>query len=802
MSEASTPSPAPVSAPNPTQPSGSSEHVILPIEGMFCAACVLRIEKVVARVDGVQTVSVNLTSERASIDFDPGAASEADLVAAVERAGYDVRELGVDDSEEEALKAAERRALLQSASIALVVGWGTVLATHINTWADLNWDRDALFISLLVVSSPLLVFSGRGIFRAAWRVGRHGSSDMNTLIALGVAAAYGYSVAATVVPGAFEDAGLKREVFYQTALIIVGAVTLGRYFEARAKGRTSSAIRRLLDLRPRLARVERDGEEIELPAEQLVVGDLIVVRPGEQIPVDGVVIEGRSGVDESMLTGESLPVEKAPDDQLFGATLNGIGLLRMRATQVGAETVLARIISLVESAQGSKAPVQRLADRVASIFVPVVLVITLGTFVLWWAVGPDPALTFAILNAVAILVVACPCALGLATPTAVMVGSGKGAEHGVLFRSAEALERAHAVTVVVFDKTGTLTVGRPAVTDAVTFGGNSPDDLLRVAASVERGSEHSLASAIVRAADDAGVEVAEAKDFEAVAGKGARACVEGREVLVGTARLLEGAGIATGSATDSLADFARDGQTPILVAVDGALVGLIAAADTLKPAAPLAVQALRREGLRTILLTGDTEATAHAIAAEVGIDEVLSEVLPEDKAATITKLQAAGEVVAMVGDGINDAPALAMADLGIAMGGGTDVAIETADVTLMRDDPRGALQAIQVGRSTMRIIRQNLVWAFGYNVLLIPVAAGLFYPIFQEIGPVPGGLGWLFGEVGFFEPIVAAFAMTMSSLSVMANSLRLNRLRLRDDSGPPATGTRVVGRSIAAPAQG
>ncbi len=799
MSEASLPSPAPVPEPSPKQPSGSSEHVILPIEGMFCAACVLRIEKVVGRVDGVQAVSVNLASERASIDFDPATANEADLVAAVERAGYDVRELNIDDSEEEALKVAERRSLLRSASIALVVGWGTVLATQINTWADLNWDRDALFISLLVVSSPLLVFSGRGIFRAAWRVGRHGSSDMNTLIALGVIAAYGYSLAATVAPGAFEDAGLKREIFYQTALIIVGAVMLGRYFEARAKGKTSLAIRRLLDLRPRLARVERDGEEIELPAEQLVVGDLIAVRPGEQIPVDGVVIEGQSGVDESMLTGESLPVDKAPEDQLFGATLNGSGLLRMRATQVGAETVLARIISLVESAQGSKAPVQRLADRVASIFVPVVLIITLATFVLWWAVGPDPALTFAILNAVAILVVACPCALGLATPTAVMVGSGKGAEHGVLFRSAEALERAHAVTAVVYDKTGTLTAGRPAVTEVVTFGGNSRDDLLRLATSVERGSEHALASAVVAAAAE--IEVAEATDFEAVAGKGARAQVEGCEVLVGNVRLLDEAGIATSAAADSLADFAKAGQTPILVAVDGALAGMIAVADTLKPSAPLAVQALRREGLRTILLTGDTDATARAIAAEVGIDEVLSEVLPEDKAATIARLQAEGEVVAMVGDGINDAPALAMADLGIAMGGGTDVAIETADVTLMRDDPRGALQAIQVGRSTMRIIRQNLVWAFGYNILLIPIAAGLFYPIFQEIGPVPGGLGWLFGEVGFFEPIVAAFAMTMSSLSVMANSLRLNRLKLRDDPGPPAAGAQPVGRSIPAPAQ-
>ena len=779
-----------------------SEHVTLPIEGMFCAACVLRIEKVMGRVNGVQTVNVNLASERASIEFDPETTSQEDLVAAVERAGYDVREPAGDDSVEDAQRAAERQALLRSASIALVVGWAAFLAMQINRWADLNWDKDTLFIALFFVVSPLLVFSGRAIFRAAWRVGRHGSSDMNTLIALGVSAAYGYSVAATFAPGPFADAELQREIFYETALIIVGFVTLGRYLEARAKGRTSSAIRRLLDLRPRQARVEREGREIELPADQLVVGDLIVVRPGEQIPVDGVVVGGQSGVDESMLTGESLPVDKASGDQLFGATLNGSGLLRMEATQVGAETVLARIIDLVETAQGSKAPVQRLADRIASVFVPVVISIALGTFVLWWVVGPDPALTFAILNAVAILVVACPCALGLATPTAVMVGTGKGAENGVLFRSAEALERAHAVTAVVFDKTGTLTVGRPAVTDVVTLNGSSRADLLRAAASVERSSEHALATAILAAAEDGEVVLAEATDFEARPGRGARADVEGSEILVGNVRLLEEAEISTAAATRSLADLAKAGRTPILVAVDGALAGVIAVADTVKPAALLAVQALRRDGLRTILLTGDTEATARAIAADVGIDEVISEVLPEDKAATIAKLQEEGEVVAMVGDGINDAPALAMADLGIAMGGGTDVAIETADVTLMRDDPRGALHAIQVGRSTMRVIRQNLVWAFGYNVLLIPVAAGMFYPIFETLGPVPGVLAWLFGDFGFFEPIVAAFAMMLSSLSVMANSLRLNRVRLRDDPGPPAPDTVPVAQSVPEPAQG
>ena len=765
------------------------EHETLPIVGMFCASCVRRIESVVGRVNGVTEVTVNLASERASIDYDPTLADVEDLVAAVERAGYDVRVVDeADEDWEEHERARERRRLLQLSSVALAFGWSIFLAMQINRWADLALDKDALFIALFLVVTPLLAVTGQPIFRAALRVARHGATDMNTLISLGVTAAFGYSVAATFASDAFADAGLKREVFYETALIIVGFVTLGRYLEARAKGRTSSAIKRLLDLRPKTAHVIRAGEEVELAAARLVVDDEIIVRPGESIPVDGVVAEGWSAVDESMLTGESLPVEKSPGDAVFGATINGTGMLRFRATEVGSDTVLARIIAVVEAAQGSKAPVQRLADRVASIFVPLVIAVAVGTFALWWAIGPTPALTLAILNAVAILVVACPCALGLATPTAIMVGAGKAAEHGILFRSAAALERAHAINTVVFDKTGTLTLGRPAVTDIEPLPPWDRNGLLRHAASVEYGSEHALAKAIGRAAQEASLDLAQTEGFEGLPGRGARGGVEGKTVAIGNRKLMAELPVSIDAVQPRIDALAVAGKTAVYVAVDGDLAGLIAVADTVKPTARHAVAQLRERGIRTVMLTGDQQATAAAVARESGIDEVIAEVLPEEKAARVEQLQGDGTTVAMVGDGINDAPALAQADIGIAMAGGTDVAIEAAQVTLMRDDPRGVVQAIALSQATMRTIRQNLVWAFGYNLLLIPIAAGVFYPIFQAIGPVPDGLGWLFGEAGFFEPIVAAFAMMLSSLSVMANSLRLNRFQLRDSSDPPGSG--------------
>ena len=631
-----------------------------------------------------------------------------------------------------------------------------------------------------------MVVAGWHIYRAAYKVARHGGTDMNTLITVGVWAAFGYSAAATFAGGAFADAGLEREVFFDTALIIVGFVSLGRFLEARAKGRTSAAIKRLLTLRPQTARLVRDGEEVEVPVDSLQVGDEVIVRPGEQFPVDGLVLDGHGNVDESMLTGESLPVSKSEGDTVFGATLNGVGAIHFRATQVGKDTVLARIISLVEAAQGSKAPVQRLADRVASVFVPVVFSIALVTFVVWAFVGPDPELTFATLSAVAVLVVACPCALGLATPTAIMAGTGKAAERGVLFRSADALEQAHKADVVVFDKTGTVTVGRPSVSDVVVVDGFERNDLLRLAAAVERRSEHPLAQAIIEAAEVNGTDRADVSDFEALPGRGAVATVDGgHRVEIGNLRLMRDQGYQTDEAHRAAVDFAASGKTTVYVAINGIVAGVVAVADTVKPASRVAMQQLRAMNVRTVLLSGDQRATAEAVAAEIGVDEVIAEVLPAEKADVVARLQADGAVVAMVGDGINDAPALAQADIGVAMGGGTDVAIETASVTLMRDDPRGVVQMIDLSRATMRVIRQNLGWAFGYNLLLLPVAAGLFYPVFQAVGPVPGGLEWLFGDRGFFEPIVAAFAMMLSSLSVMANSLRLQRYRFRDDDQTP-----------------
>ena len=772
-------------------PESDAQELTLPVEGMHCASCVMRIETALAKVPGVDATSVNLASERATVRYHAREADRAALVKAIEGAGYRVREGRAEAGWEERDRARERRSLLHAAALALGLGWSIFLAQQINRWGGLNWDRDALFIALFAVATPALIWAGRHIYRGAAGMARRGSTDMDTLISMGVGAAFAYSVAATFAPGAFEEAGLKREVFFDTALIIVGFVTLGRFLEARAKGRTSAAIKRLLGLRAVTARVVRNGEEREVAVEEVVVGDVLVVRPGEKFAVDGEVLEGRSAVDESFLTGEPLPVEKGPGDPLIGATVNGTGLLRVRATQVGSGTVLAQIVALVEAAQASKAPVQRLADRIASVFVPIVIGIAAAALALWWAVGPDPSLTFGILNGVAVLVVACPCALGLATPTAVMAGTGRGAELGILIRNAAALEGVQAVTTVVLDKTGTVTHGRPAVSDIATAPGWAADDLLRQAAAVERGSEHALGQAIVVEADRRGLRGGAVAEFQAIPGKGVRARLDGRALVLGNARLMADEGYEVGGLGETAARLAGEGKSPMYVAVDGSVAGLIAVADTVKPHAAAAVARLRGQGLSVVMLTGDNRVAAAAVGAQIGVDEVIAEVLPADKAAAVADLQARGEVVAMVGDGINDAPALAQADFGIAMGGGTDVAIEAAGITLMRNDPMSVADAVALSRATMRTIRQNLAWAFGYNVLLIPAAAGVFYPLFQALGPVPGGLEWLFGERGFLEPIVAALAMMLSSLSVMANSLRLQRWRSAPGGPPPGTARRL-----------
>ena len=609
-------------------------------------------------------------------------------------------------------------------------------------------------------------------------------------------------------------AGIEGKVFFETAAVIIALVLLGRYLEARARGQTSEAIRRLIELRPATATVLRDDGEVEVPVEQVAVGDLLLVRPGEHIPVDGEVTSGHSAVDESMLTGESMPVEKAPGDSLYGATLNGHGALYYRATRVGQETALAQIIRLVEEAQGSRAPIQRLADRISAWFVPVVVGLATLAFLLWLLLGPAPTLTLAILVFVAVLIIACPCALGLATPTAIIVGVGKGAAQGVLIRQAEALEKAHSVDTVVLDKTGTLTTGKPAVTAVVASSsvvsaesGERPHpnplpegegtfwsypnalpegegisctlpedvelDLLFLAASAEHGSEHPLAQAIVQRAQEQGVELGQSDDFRAIPGRGVRATVEGTSVLLGNRALMDESGVFLDGLNESAARFAAEGGTPVFLAADGQAMGVFSVADTLKPGAAEGVERLQDMGLRVVMLTGDNAATAHTIARQLGIGQVEAEALPQDKAAVVRRLQSEGRVVAVVGDGINDAPALAQADVSLAMGGGTDVAIESADITLMRDDVGAVATAFDLSRQTIRTIKQNLFGAFFYNVLLIPVAAGVLYPVFQAMGGVPGSLEFFFGQQGFLNPVLAALAMALSSVTVVSNSLRL-----------------------------
>ncbi len=630
------------------------------------------------------------------------------------------------------------------------------------------WAPHALqnFWVLLALTIPVQFWAGAQFYRGFWAALKHRTSDMNTLIAVGTSAAFLYSVAMTVAPQVFRGLGIAPAVYYDTAAVIVTLILLGRFLEAIAKGRTSEAIRRLMGLRAKTARVVRDGEEQDIPVDEVRSGDLVIVRPGEKVPVDGIVREGASAVDESMLTGESLPVEKRAGDQVIGATLNKTGTFRFEATKVGKDTVLAQIVRLVEEAQGSKAPIQRLADYVASIFVPTVIGIALLTFAAWWVFGPAPSFVFGLLNFVAVLIIACPCALGLATPTAIMVGTGRGAEHGILIRSGESLETAHRIRTIVLDKTGTLTKGKPEVTDVLSHQPSAisqAQDLLRLAASLERASEHPLGEAIVDRAKADGLALSAVEGFEAVPGRGVRGRVDARPVLLGNLTFMQESGVEPGDLRASADKLAAEGKTPMFVAVSSQAAGVIAVADTLKEHSVEAVQALHRLGIEVVMLTGDNRRTAEAIAKTAGIGRVLAEVLPDQKAQEVKKLQAEGRVVAMVGDGINDAPALAQADVGIAIGTGTDVAMEASDITLIRGDLTGVVTAIQLSQRTMRTIKQNLFWAFIYNMIGIPIAAGVLYPV----------LGLL------LNPMLASAAMAVSSVSVVSNSLRLRRFRPR-----------------------
>ena len=763
-----------------------TQSVSLNIGGMTCSACVSHIENALRELPGVAKANVNLGVERASVEFVPGMVELSDLQAAVEGAGYRVE--GFNDSgdqERELERLSKVKEIRELRNRLAFAGAGAILlflgTFDVFPWVSNLMGRSYYPFLLWALATPVQFWAGSTFYTSGLGALRHRTSNMHTLIALGTTVAYGYSVAVvlldTFAPGVLADNGIEAKVYFDTAAIIVALILLGRYLEAGARGRTSEAIRRLIGLRPSSARVVRDGNEIDIPVDQVVIGDTVLVRPGEKIPVDGLVTDGYSAVDESMLTGESMPVEKVPGDKIFGATINSNGALYFEATQVGGETVLAQIISLVEEAQGSKAPIQRLADQVASYFVPAVIIASLAAFAFWMLLGPAPVLTFSTLVLVSVLIIACPCALGLATPTAIIVGTGKGAELGVLIKHAEALEVAHKVDTVVLDKTGTLTTGKPVVTDLIVSdaSGSSEHDLLFLAASAERGSEHPLGEAIVMEAQSRGLTLEPVTAFEAIPGRGISAQVNGRAVKFGNLMLMEDSGVPVNGLAEQASALAAQGKTPMFLASDGQAVGLIAVADTVRPEAFEGLARLRRMGLEVVMLTGDNVQTAHAIAGQLGVERVEAEVLPQDKAAVIKRLQAEGRVVAMVGDGINDAPALVQADVGLAMASGTDVAMESADITLMRNDVNGVATALALSRQTIRTIKQNLFWAFFYNVMLIPVAAGVLYPVFQGVGGVPGGLEFFFGEQGFLNPALAALAMAFSSVTVVANSLRLRR---------------------------
>jgi P-type Cu+ transporter len=748
--------------------------VELDVEGMHCASCVQTVENALSDVEGVSDAQVNFGTERATVSYDPTRAAIDDLERAVAETGYGASEriettaAGIDSEDED--RRAEIRDLTRRVAIGAVLTAPVLIAVMAMDFFDAVVISERLTdhrVQLALIT-PVFFYVGWPIHRTGWRALLNRSAEMNSLITIGTSAAYGYSLFVTLFPGALPED--LREVYFEAAGVIITLILLGRVLELRARAGTGEAIRKLVGMQAKTARIERDGSEVEVQVEDVRPGDLVTVRPGEKIPVDGEIVSGGSSVDESMVTGESLPVDKREGDKVIGATINGTGALRYRATAVGRDTMLAQIVRLVERAQGSKAPIQRVVDKVSSYFVPAVIFVAIAAFVTWFDLAPEqPRLTFGLVVAVTVLIIACPCALGLATPLSVMVGTGKGAQRGVLIKSAEALENGHRLDAVVLDKTGTITRGEPALTDLAPLDGFEADRLLRLAAGAERDSEHPLGEAIVRGADERGVATSEAEGFDSVTGKGIAAQVEGSQVLVGTRSLLAERGIDPAPLERDAARLEGEGKTAMLIAVDGEPTGVIAVADTAKPDSAAAVAALRALGIETVMITGDNRRTAEAIAAEVGIDRVIAEVLPQGKAAEIARLQAEGKLVAMVGDGINDAPALAQSDVGIAIGTGTDVAIEAADVTLISGELRALVEALDLSRATIRNIRQNLVLAFGYNTAAIPIAAGLLYPFFGIM----------------LSPMIAAAAMALSSLSVVSNA---NRLRgWRQPALPPAS---------------
>jgi Cu+-exporting ATPase len=739
----------------------------LAITGMTCANCEATVSKGLMKLPGVLEANVNLATEKARVTYLPGQVSRRDMVKQVERIGYGVIETDSDAEPEDAERAA-RKAEIDRQTRLLLVGIAFSLPLFVlsmardfgllGAWSHAMWVNALMW----VMATPVQFYVGWQYYEGGFKALRNRTANMDVLVALGSSVAYVYSVAVTLgwAPG---------HVYFETSAAIITLIVLGKLLEARAKGQTSEAIKRLMGLRAKTASVIRNGETVEIPVDEVEVGDLVLVRPGEKIPVDGRVIEGASAVDESLITGESLPVEKGPGDSVVGASLNTQGLLRFEATAVGRQTALAQIIRLVEDAQASKAPIQRLADRVAAVFVPVVIGLALLTFAVWALWVPAATPVDALIRLVAVLVIACPCAMGLATPTAVMVGTGKGAQNGILFKNSAALERAHELTAVVLDKTGTITRGKPSVTQVVAAGGESQrQNVLRLAASAEAGSEHPLARAVIQAAESESIQLADLSGFVNLSGMGIQADVDGRPLLLGNLKLMRERGVVLNGLEGEATRLQEAANTVVWLAVNGKSEGLIAIADTIKDGSREAIDRLHKLGLKVAMITGDNRQTAEAIARQAGVDTVFAEVAPGDKAAYVKQLQEAGEIVGMVGDGINDAPALAQADVGMAIGTGTDVAMEAADVTLMRGELRSVAQALQLSRSTIRVIKENLGWAFGYNVILIPIAAGILYPF-----------AWAPEFLRQLHPILAALAMAFSSVSVVSNSLRLRRANIQ-----------------------
>jgi Au+-exporting ATPase len=738
----------------------------LSIEGMTCASCVGRVEKALKAVPGVTQAVVNLATERATVS---GVSDAGVLLAAVDKVGYDARVIddGAQDDEESAEKKdAERAELKRDLTLATVLAlpvflmeMGSHMIPGVHAWIDATIGMQSSWYVQFVLTLLVLVIPGRRFYTKGFPALARLAPDMNSLVAVGTAAAFGYSVVATFAPGLLPVGTVN--VYYEAAAVIVALILLGRYLEARAKGRTSEAIKRLVGLQAKVAHVVRDGVMVDIPISDVVLGDVVEVRPGERVPVDGEVMEGRSFVDESMITGEPIPVEKEAGSTVVGGTVNQKGALTLRATAVGAQTMLAQIIRLVEQAQGSKLPIQAVVDKVTLWFVPAVMLAALVTLVVWLVFGPSPALTFALVNAVAVLIIACPCAMGLATPTSIMVGTGRGAEMGVLFRKGEALQLLKDAKVVAVDKTGTLTEGRPALTDLSIADGFERSQVLAKVATVESRSEHPIARAIVEAAEKEGITLPSMTDFESVTGMGVRAVVDNVRVEVGADRYMRALGLDVGVFAETAHRLGDEGKSPLYAAIDGRLAAIIAVADPIKASTPAAIQALHQLGLRVAMITGDNARTAQAIAKQLGIDDVVAEVLPEGKVEAVRKLQAEHGTLAYVGDGINDAPALAEADVGLAIGTGTDVAVESADVVLMSGNLQGIPNAIALSQATIGNIRQNLFWAFAYNTALIPVAAGVLYPVWGIL----------------LSPIFAAGAMALSSVFVLGNALRLRRFK-------------------------